>query len=386
MASTVEGSPATPKRRRRSRWRTLGVVAVVLIGLLAAARIAMPSAIRWYVNRTLDRNLLYDGRIGDVDVHLWRGAYSIHDVRLNKTTGNVPVPLFAAKTVDLSIQWDALRHGKLVGRMFLDQPELNFVDDDNPSNKQTGAGGPWLEMIRDLFPFQVNSAVVRNGTVHFRAFHTTEPVDVYLGQVEGSIENLTNVYDETAPLISTVRASGLAMDQARFEYEMKLDPFAYWPTFQLAARLVGLDVTQTNSLARTYGAFDFEHGYFDLVVELNAREGELEGYVKPLFRDVQIFSLKNDVGKDDVFELFWEALVDLASHVFRNPRRDQIGTVIPLTGDLKRPHTDMFAVIGNVLRNAFVRAYLPRLEGVAPDVDGLHFGHGSVTDEPSSND
>ena len=60
----------------------------------------MPWAVRRYVNRTLDRSQIYQGQIGDVTLHLWRGAYSIHDVRLVKVTGNVPVPLYSAKRVD----------------------------------------------------------------------------------------------------------------------------------------------------------------------------------------------------------------------------------------------------------------------------------------------
>jgi len=40
-------------------------------------RAFLPWAVRDYVNRTLDRNPLYEGKIGDVQIHLWRGAYSI---------------------------------------------------------------------------------------------------------------------------------------------------------------------------------------------------------------------------------------------------------------------------------------------------------------------
>jgi hypothetical protein len=35
-----------------------------------------------------------------------------------------------------------------------------------------------------------------------------------------------------------------------------------------------------------------------------------------------------------------------------------------------------------VLYNAFIRAYLPRLQGVTPQISGLEFGRGSVV-EPS---
>ena len=78
----------------------------------SAARLAMPWAVRQYVNRTIDRNPLYDGRIGDVTIHLWRGGYSIEDVRLDKTTGTVPVPFFAAKRVDHTVAADKAVNGQ----------------------------------------------------------------------------------------------------------------------------------------------------------------------------------------------------------------------------------------------------------------------------------
>jgi hypothetical protein len=159
---------------------------------------------------------------------------------------------------------------------------------------------------------------------------------------------------------------------------MKPDPSSYRPTFQLAVRLLGLDVTKTNALARAYGDFDFESGWFDLVVELDAKEGYLEGYVKPLFRNLQVVSLRKDIREDNILQLFWETLLGVTSELLENQPRDQFATVIPLTGDLTSPDTDIFAIIGSVLRNAFVRAYLPRLQGEAQDIDWLQFKPGSI--------
>lgn len=385
-ASDSDGTPpAVPnaKKKHRSRWRIAGIALLVLATLLVAARLALPSVLRWYVNRTIDQSQLYRGEIGDISVHLWRGAYSINDIRLVKITGNVPVPLYSAKRVDLAMQWDALVRGKAVGRITMIQPELNFVAAADESNSQSGVGGPWLEIIRDLFPFKINSALVHDGTIHFRAFHTDPPVDVYLSQLEASIENLTNIHDEVTPLLATVKAKALAMDQAKFEYEMKMDPFSYRPTFELAVRLLGLDVRKINALSLAYGSFDFEKGWFDLVVELNAREGQLIGYVKPLFRNIQVFSLDKDLGKDNPLEFFWELLVGVTTELLKNQPRNQFATVVPLRGDLSAPQSDILAIIGNVLRNAFIRAYLPRLRGAAPELNGLEFGTGSIV-EPSA--
>ena len=102
---------------------------------------------------------MYKGSIGPVEIHLWRGAYSIEGVTISKRTGQVPVPLFAAKKVEFALQRNALRHRKVVGKGLMEQPELNFVDAPSEDETQTGEGGPWLTTIWDLFPFKINSAV-----------------------------------------------------------------------------------------------------------------------------------------------------------------------------------------------------------------------------------
>ncbi|HEX8522214.1 MAG TPA: DUF748 domain-containing protein [Tepidisphaeraceae bacterium] len=372
-----------PRKKKRRRGRAFLIALLFFIGVLVAARVAMPRVLRWYVNRTIDQNPLYDGKIGDIDVALWRGAYTIKDIRLVKTTGNVPVPFYSSRQLDLALQWDALLHGKLVGRVLMQEPELNFVDAPSDAQTQTGAGGPWLKIIQDLFPFRINRAQIVKGSIHFRAYQSQQPVDVYLSHLDANIDNLSNIRDQTAPLISTITAQGMAMDQANFEFNMKLDPFSYRPTFRMGLKLVGLDVTKTNALARSYGAFDFEKGYFDLVVEMDARHGAVEGYVKPLFRDLVVVSVQ-DVKEDNPVQLFWEAVVGTVTGVLTNQPRHQFGTLIPVRGDLEGgPQFNILATVGNVLRNAFIRAYLPRLNG-SQNVEGLEFKPGSVDDPVTS--
>jgi len=346
----------------------------VILGV--AARLAAPSIVRSYVIRTLEQDPVYAGQIGDVTLHVWRGAYSIEGVKISKRTAQVPVHFFYADRVDLSIEWSALFAGELVGLVTMERPELNFVDDKDPSRSQSGAGAPWLQMVRDLFPFRIDRCDVREGSVHFRAFRTEPPVDVYLTKVEGSVTDLTNIHEDVTPLFATVKASAVAMDQAAVDFDMRLDPQAYRPTFQLAVSLVGLDVVKLNALAKSYGRFDFEQGKFDLVVELDAKDGRVEGYVKPLFRDVRVFDVIGDLKEGDVLHWFWQALVGAASFVFKNQPRDQIATVVPLSGDLSGVHPDILALIGNILRNAFIRAYLPRLEGTTPLGADITFGPG----------
>jgi len=377
----MEGGGSVVPGKGRHRWRKVIFVLLGVAILVGVGRALLPWAVRDYVNRTLDRSPLYSGTIGQVKIHLWRGAYSIHDVRINKTTGNLPVPLFYAKRVDFAIQWNALLHHKVVGRLVIEQAELNFVDASTAGESQTGAGGPWLQIIRDLFPFKINSAVIQDGTVHFRAYQTPKPMDIYLTHLQGTIDNLSNIRDHTIPLPATVQASATVMDQAKLQYKMTLDPFSYRPTFHMALRLIGLDVTKINDMALTYGKFDFKRGWFDLVIETDSKEGQVTGYVKPLFRNLKVFSLAEDIKEDNILQFFWQSLVGAATSLLKNQPRDQFGTLIPFTGDASgATSTDILATIGNILRNAFIRDYLPRFEGGPEVAGGLQFEPPEFTD------
>lgn len=395
MSEQNDPSPdkKTPAPKRRRKWlRRIGIAMVLLLAGVVTFRAFLPSIIIYYVNRTLDQNPLYDGKVGDVDLSLYRGAYTIKDVKLIKTSGNVPVPLFSAPSIDLAISWDGIRAGKLVGTVVMNEPELNFVDDrksDSQENgdDQTGAEGPWLAMLNDLFPFRINRVHVKEGSVHFRAYPVDEkPVDIYLSRLDATVDDLTNIRDETAPMITTVKATALAMDSAKFEYQMKLDPFSYKPTFHMTTRLLNLDVTTLNDLTRAYGSFDFEQGWFDLVIELDAKEGFLEGYTKPLFRELRIFG-KKDIEQDNFLQAFWEALVGGAQHVLKNQGRDQFGTLIPFKGQVDSPEPAILDTVGNVLRNGFVRAYLPKLQADRRvDDEFLQFEPPQLTDPVSFGD
>ena len=106
-----------------------------------------------------------------------------------------------------------------------------------------------------------------------------------------------------------------------------------------------------------------------------------------LFRDLKVFSLAADISEDNVFEFFWQALVGGATSLFKNFSRDQFGTLIPFTADVSGATTaDILATLGNILRNAFVRAYLPRLQSGEESVGDLKFSAPEITDPLSAGD
>ena len=71
--SSANAQGEIPKRRKRlRRWFRFGLVLLVLILLVGVGRALVPWAVRDYVNRTLDRNPLYAGNIGEVHIESTR--------------------------------------------------------------------------------------------------------------------------------------------------------------------------------------------------------------------------------------------------------------------------------------------------------------------------
>jgi hypothetical protein len=140
-------------------------------------------------------------------------------------------------------------------------------------------------------------------------------------------------------------------------------------------------------LALAYGKFDFKRGWFDLVIEADATAGQITGYVKPLFRNLKLVSPKQDLEEGNVLKLFWQALLGAVNAVLKNQARDQFGTLIPFSGQTSGASgVDILATLGNLMRNAFVRAYLPRLENGPKSVDGLKFEAPDLTSPTSAGD
>jgi hypothetical protein len=345
------------------RWRRIPLALLVAIGIVILARVLLPFAIQRYVNGVLSRDESYVGRVGDVDLALIRGAYQIEDVRIDKRNGDVPVPFFTSELVDLSIQWRALFDGALVGEVEFLRPKLEFVAGPSRARSQAGGGVDWRDTVEDLFPFQINRVAVRDGEIHFRAFHTEPKVDVYLHHTELVALNLTNAEDLDEGRVATVRLDAVPMNAGRLRVRLELDPFAREPDFDFDGQVTGADLTQWNDFLRAYAGFDVERGAFSVFAELLAQGDRFDGYVKPFFRNVDVLRWEEEKDEQGFFASAWEAIVGTTAEVFEDQPNDRVATRIPVTGTVDDPSVGFWATLGNVLRNAFLEAFVPQLEG-----------------------
>lgn len=365
-----------PRRRRRRRWRFLRLFAIVFAALLLV-RALLPIGVRAYVNRVLARAENYQGDIGDLDLNLWRGAYEIEQPRFFKIVGGKPEPLLEMKRLDLSVQWGALLHGRIVAEATLHHPIANFVLAASKVEQQTGEEASWGKRLEELVPFHINRLVVRDGEVRMRAENTDPPVDAYMTDVYVEALNIANVRDEPPgedgqreALPAEVEAAGRPFGTGEFELRLRFDPLADPLRFDLDASLRDLQVIDLNDFLTAYGSVDAEAGTLSVFAEFAGSEGRTEGYVKTLFDGLQVARFGEIAGPVDALEALWEGLVAVAAEVLENQPHDRLATRIPLRSSGTGASTDLLATIGSLLRNAFLAALGPAIDD-SIELDGM---------------
>jgi hypothetical protein len=343
-------------RRRKALWITLIVIAV-----LVAIRLALPYVVLHYANKSLATMKGYRGHIRDIDIALIRGAYKIDSVYLNKVDSvtQKETPFFAASLIDLSIEWKSLFKGSVVGEVVCEDPLIRFTK-DKAEPKQVAKDSTQLKKVGDDFmPLEVNKFEIRNGRIQYVDEYSHPKVDVTLSKAHVVGLNLRNSYDSSALLPATIQADAEVYD-GTFSLNMKLNPLAEEPTFDVNAELKNTNLVKLNDFFKAYANVDVNRGNFGLYTEVAAKDGKFTGYVKPLMKNLKVLGPEDR--KDNVLRKLWEGFVGGVGEVFENHKHDRLATKIPFSGNIKSPKANVWFAIGEVLQNAFIQALQPSLD------------------------
>jgi hypothetical protein len=362
VESSTGKSPEKPKRGRflrfirHARWYLLG-----LIIFLALVRLALPFAVEDYVNRQLNKAHDYGGRVGNIHLQLWRGRYRIDNIRIYKRTGEVKVPLFAADHLSLAIEWKELFHGSVVGQAEMQRPRVNFVSGPTAAQSQTGTDEHWDDMLKSLFPFNLNRVEINRGQIHFQNEYSKPPVDIYLNEFSATATNLNNSRKIHRELPAGCVAHATTIGGGDLDVKVQLNPMAHDPTYQVDAQLTNVDLTALNSFLKAYGKFDVERGVFGIFTSVASKDGDYTGYIKVFFNNLKVFAWEKEKKKNPL-QIAWEATVGSVATLLKNQPKDSLATRVPISGSYKGSHVGVLPAIGTLLRNAFIRALIPSVD------------------------
>jgi uncharacterized protein DUF748 len=185
------------------------------------------------------------------------------------------------------------------------------------------------------------------------------PYRLFIAGCDAILQNFSNVRTADAPPTGTAHVRGKFMGSGDTALHVTFRPHEDRTDFNVALRIENADMRALNDVWRAYGKFDVERGWFSLYSELAVANGEVDGYVKPIFVDV---SIPGHTAPKGFGEKVRETVTAGVAAVLKNRPREQIATETRLSGPLTSPKISMWQAIGGLLRNAFFKAILPGLE------------------------
>ena len=337
------------------------IILISVVVLLIIIRLILPYVVLHYANKALANVKGYYGHIDDIDLSIYRGAYIINDIYLNKvdSVSKQQTPFFKSRNIDLSVEWGALFHGSIVGKLTFDSPELIFTKDKADLTDIKKDTTDFRKLLKNFMPLKVNRFEINDGTIRYADNTSTPKVDIALKQTHILALNLKSVIDDKVELPSTVTAQANAYE-GTLSFNMKLNALADNATFYLTAEIKNTNLVLLNDFLKAYGNFDVHRGNLGLYTEMAAKDGKFKGYVKPIITDLKVVGPEDR--HDTFFNKVWEQIVGAAGVIFRNQKKDQVATKVNIEGSFKNPKTNTLDAIWEVLLNAFVQALLPEID------------------------
>ena len=158
---------------------------------------------------------------------------------------------------------------------------------------------------------------LRNATLGFVDETTTPDYRVFLSSTNLDVRGFSN-RSETDPV--DIDLTGFLNGSGKTKLDASFLPRQRDPELEVALEVEETDMRRMNDLFRAYGNFDVVGGRFALYSQLKVRNGRIDGYVKPLFSDINVYDLRQDSEKA-LFQQLYEGLVGGVGRVARKPAR-----------------------------------------------------------------
>lgn len=331
-------------------WRILAACAALLLVVLVVLRLYLSTWLLDYVNQVLANIPGYRGSVESINIDLYRSAYRLNKLVINKVEGKIPTPFVAIDETDFSLQWAALLHGRIVAKAILTHPVVNFAIKESAA--QTGQNVDWTKPIKDLTPIDIDYVRIKDGSVTYQDFSSTPKVNLYVHHMNGEVRNLRNVTDAEHPLPSSIEINGSSIGNGNLKITGRMNILKRIPDMNLLLAIEKVDLPALNSYTDAYAAFDFKSGNFNLYSQLIVKDGHIGGYVKPLVTHLSV----NVLNKENPVEVAWSLAVAAVLKIFTNQSRDQFATKVDLEGNVDNVNASVWSALAGVFSNAFIQA------------------------------
>jgi len=205
---------------------------------------------------------------------------------------------------------------------------------------------------------RIKQGMIENSEFGFVNKAANPQYRVFISGTDIYLENWSNQLTEGT---SIVRLRGMFMGNGATQINGAFRPETKSPDFDLSVRIWKTQVKSMNDLLRASGGLDVVSGVFSVYCEMTVKNGSIDGYLKPLFKDVQAFDPAQDQDKG-LLKKIYENIVDLAAKALKNTPRGEVAAKADLSGPVENPKASTWELVVTLIKNAFFEAVLPGFE------------------------
>ena len=207
---------------------------------------------------------------------------------------------------------------------------------------------------------EVDSLKLRNSQLGFENLGTTPHYQVFISSLSLNLEHLSN---QVGLETSLFHAQGAFMGSGHATLKGKIRSTAKPVDFDLRLQVEEAKLPALNDLLKAHLGVDVAEGLVSVYTEIKVKDGQVEGYIKPLVKNLKIYDRQKDQGKPFGKRVKMHVLQFFAT-LLKNRETKEVATVIRISGATGGPKTDEWEVIRKLIGNGLSHAILP---GFQPD-------------------
>jgi hypothetical protein len=196
------------------------------------------------------------------------------------------------------------------------------------------------------------------GTLGYENRTSNPNYRLFFDHFEATLKNFSNQFSEGA---AKLEIKGQFMGTGNTVMTGTFRPETKNPDFDINIAIENTQMPPMSDLFRAYGNFDIKSGLFSFYSEVRVKNNMVTGYVKPLFKDMNVYD-RSQYKDKKVFHKLYVGLVNGASKLLKNRPNQEVATKTNISGPIESPKTDTTQIILNLIRNAFIRSILPGFE------------------------
>jgi hypothetical protein len=174
--------------------------------------------------------------------------------------------------------------------------------------------------------------------------------------LDGAEVHMQNFSNQLTQGTAAAKVTGKFMGSGQTVVGASFCPETKGPDFALAASIENTHMPALNPLLRAYGKLDVVGGFISVYTEMRVKNRAVQGYVKPLIRELDVYDARQDQGKN-LFQQLYEAAAGGISEVLENFPRDEVAAQADIAGPLDNPQASTWRVVVTLIQNVFLKPF-----------------------------